>query len=288
MPVRDQEAFLPPGRARVRFLSNRGANGIDGLVSTAAGLAAGGARRGRCSATWPSSTTSGGWPSRPRTPNLRLLVLDNGGGGIFHFLPQAGRCWSTTSSRRCSARRPARTWSEPGRSRPRRRRALDPASLVALAGDCPVILVRTDRRENLELHRRLGRTPQRSPGPALRPSSSGSSASSLISVSASSAPGRSRRRSRSPRRGGRAVAEQRRAQGDAELAVLGRVHPADGARVPAAVQLLELVDQRDAGLARLAADGGRRVQQPGQLDRRARSRRAGPGSGSRGAGCWRP
>ena len=37
MPVRDLEGYLPPGPARVRFISNRGANGIDGLVSTAAG-----------------------------------------------------------------------------------------------------------------------------------------------------------------------------------------------------------------------------------------------------------
>ena len=39
MPIRDQEAFLDPGDADVRFLANRGANGIDGLVSSGIGAA---------------------------------------------------------------------------------------------------------------------------------------------------------------------------------------------------------------------------------------------------------
>ena len=63
---------------------------------------------------------------------------------------------------------------------------------------------------------------------------------------------------------------RRAAQRDAELAVLGRVHPADGARVPAAVHALELGDRLDRAVARLAPDRGGRVQQARQLDRRAR------------------
>jgi 2-succinyl-5-enolpyruvyl-6-hydroxy-3-cyclohexene-1-carboxylate synthase len=90
MPIRDQEAFLPTGPAEVRFLCNRGANGIDGLVSSAIGAAAASGRP-----TWIVTGDLGlfhdmnGLAAAKAAPGpLRIVVLDNRGGGIFEFLPQ--------------------------------------------------------------------------------------------------------------------------------------------------------------------------------------------------------
>jgi 2-succinyl-5-enolpyruvyl-6-hydroxy-3-cyclohexene-1-carboxylate synthase len=91
MPIRDQEAFLATGPAEVRFLCNRGANGIDGLVSSAIGAAAASGRP-----TWVVTGDLGLFhdmnglaaASAAASP-LRIVVLDNRGGGIFEFLPQA-------------------------------------------------------------------------------------------------------------------------------------------------------------------------------------------------------
>jgi 2-succinyl-5-enolpyruvyl-6-hydroxy-3-cyclohexene-1-carboxylate synthase len=91
MPIRDQEWFASPTSARVRFLCNRGANGIDGLISSALGAAsASGAP------TWVIVGDLGLYHDMNalaalraiQTP-VRIVVLDNGGGGIFEFLPQA-------------------------------------------------------------------------------------------------------------------------------------------------------------------------------------------------------
>ena len=93
MPIRDSEAFLPAGEADARFFSNRGANGIDGTISTAAGVAleTGGA-------TWvvlgdlALAHDLGGLATLATVDRpIRIVVIDNGGGGIFDFLPQAGQ-----------------------------------------------------------------------------------------------------------------------------------------------------------------------------------------------------
>jgi 2-succinyl-5-enolpyruvyl-6-hydroxy-3-cyclohexene-1-carboxylate synthase len=91
MPIRDQEAFLPPGDADVLFLANRGANGIDGLVSSGIGAAhASGRPTVILTGELGLLHDLGGLAALERvsTP-VRVVVIDNGGGGIFDFLPQA-------------------------------------------------------------------------------------------------------------------------------------------------------------------------------------------------------
>lgn len=88
MPVRDVEWFGHP-QQRVWLGANRGANGIDGLVSTAVGIALKGhhvvALLGDLAFL---HDTNGLLGLRDRGVDCTFVVVDNGGGGIFSFLPQ--------------------------------------------------------------------------------------------------------------------------------------------------------------------------------------------------------
>ncbi len=87
MPVRDHEWF---GGRRAAAHANRGANGIDGVMSTALG---------RCLVRGSGAVLIGDlafvhdsnalWGLVHRRVDLRVVVVDNDGGGIFSFLPQA-------------------------------------------------------------------------------------------------------------------------------------------------------------------------------------------------------
>ncbi len=88
MPVRDLEWFAP-SRDGVEIIANRGANGIDGVVSTAVGAALTGAPTALLIGDVAFlHDTNGLLGVMARNVNLVLVVVDNDGGGIFSFLPQ--------------------------------------------------------------------------------------------------------------------------------------------------------------------------------------------------------
>ena len=158
MPIRDQEAFLAAGETDALFLCNRGANGIDGLVSSGIGAAQASGR--------PTTIVTGdlgllhdiGGLAALRdveTP-VRIVVIDNDGGGIFHFLPQESALGGEEfeallgTPRGVDAAKAATLFDLPHR----RLEALSDLP-DALAAGTGLIEVTTDRQANVELHRRL-------------------------------------------------------------------------------------------------------------------------------------
>jgi 2-succinyl-5-enolpyruvyl-6-hydroxy-3-cyclohexene-1-carboxylate synthase len=91
MPVRDVESFWPVRADPPRVLCNRGANGIDGIVSSAFGAAAAGL--GPVVLLIGDVALAhdlGGLLAAARLElQLTIVLLNNGGGGIFDFLPVA-------------------------------------------------------------------------------------------------------------------------------------------------------------------------------------------------------
>jgi len=89
MPIRDLEWFAGDC-SHLRVHSNRGANGIDGVLATAIGVALATGRTtgvliGDVAFVHDSSSLAA---LRSRGIDLRVIVTDNDGGGIFHHLPQ--------------------------------------------------------------------------------------------------------------------------------------------------------------------------------------------------------
>jgi 2-succinyl-5-enolpyruvyl-6-hydroxy-3-cyclohexene-1-carboxylate synthase len=158
MPIRDQEAFLRPSEVDVSFLCNRGANGIDGLVSSGIGAAHASGR--------PTTIVTGdlgllhdigGLAALRDVPTpVRIVVIDNDGGGIFHFLPQEAALGSDEFEALLGTPRSVDTVKAAALfDLPHRR--LDSLSELseALGTGTGLIEVKTDRSSNIETHREL-------------------------------------------------------------------------------------------------------------------------------------
>jgi 2-succinyl-5-enolpyruvyl-6-hydroxy-3-cyclohexene-1-carboxylate synthase len=91
MPIRYVESYFPVSSKPLRFLSNRGANGIDGVVASAAGAAR---ASGRPTFVLIGEVAllhdvGGLLAARRAGIELTIVCVNNGGGGIFDFLPVA-------------------------------------------------------------------------------------------------------------------------------------------------------------------------------------------------------
>ncbi len=158
MPIRDQEAFLPSTEADALFLCNRGANGIDGLLSSGIGAAQASGR--------PTTIVTGDLgllhdigglaALRDVSTPVRIVVIDNDGGGIFGFLPQAEALGEEEfeallgTPRGVDVARAGALFDLPHR---RIERSTELSN--ALAAGTGLVEIKVDRRANVELHRDL-------------------------------------------------------------------------------------------------------------------------------------
>lgn len=99
MPIRQLDTWWRGGGPQVALLGNRGASGIDGYLSTLAGLAAAGLHCWGLTGDLSLCHDLSGLLLAKRL-DRPLLVLNNGGGHIFDYLPQHGlpefeRLWQT-------------------------------------------------------------------------------------------------------------------------------------------------------------------------------------------------
>jgi 2-succinyl-5-enolpyruvyl-6-hydroxy-3-cyclohexene-1-carboxylate synthase len=90
MPVRDLEYFWAPNNRGCPIYFNRGANGIDGTLSTAIGVAHGNKPAIVLTGDLALLHDANGFLLKPKfTGSLTIVLINNRGGGIFQHLPVA-------------------------------------------------------------------------------------------------------------------------------------------------------------------------------------------------------
>jgi 2-succinyl-5-enolpyruvyl-6-hydroxy-3-cyclohexene-1-carboxylate synthase len=164
MPIRDVETFLPARDEPPPMLSNRGANGIDGTVSSAFGAAAASGRPViLLIGDVALAHDIGGLLAAKRLElALTIVLLNNDGGGIFHFLPvataqgTAGQFEEHVATPHGLDFATAAALYDCGHERPADLEQLSAAVRRSLqASGTQIIEVRTNRVENLALHREI-------------------------------------------------------------------------------------------------------------------------------------
>ncbi|HEY8763288.1 MAG TPA: 2-succinyl-5-enolpyruvyl-6-hydroxy-3-cyclohexene-1-carboxylic-acid synthase [Solirubrobacteraceae bacterium] len=161
MPIRDVELLAPASERAPRVISNRGANGIDGTVSSAFGVAA--ATEGPVVLLIGDVALAydiGGLLAAGRLGlRLTIVLLNNDGGGIFHFLPVAreGDAFEehVATPHGLDFAHAAALYGC-GYEQPEDAASLNAAVAASIErAGTTIIEVKTDRQANLALHRRM-------------------------------------------------------------------------------------------------------------------------------------
>jgi 2-succinyl-5-enolpyruvyl-6-hydroxy-3-cyclohexene-1-carboxylate synthase len=163
MPIRDVDAYAGQRRdgSAVAVLANRGANGIDGVISSALGAAASGrpvtALVGDVAALHDLNALA--TTVRLDLP-LTVVVVHNDGGGIFSFLPQADPArFDPQVFERHLGTPHGTNFGAVAAALGMKVENVDTAAaltdLVAAGAGPTLVELRTDRAENVALHRRL-------------------------------------------------------------------------------------------------------------------------------------
>ncbi len=161
MPVRDLDTFYPSTSQEIRFMANRGASGIDGVISTALGTTAV-CRDPTVLVIGDLSfyhDMNGLLAAKQYQLNATIIVVNNNGGGVFSFLPQRqykevfepffgtphGLTFQAAASLYSLDYRKIESWSEFRK---------EFSQNIGSSGT-RIVEVPTDRERNVELHRQI-------------------------------------------------------------------------------------------------------------------------------------
>ncbi|MBD8016473.1 2-succinyl-5-enolpyruvyl-6-hydroxy-3-cyclohexene-1-carboxylic-acid synthase [Planococcus wigleyi] len=160
MPIRDVDTFFKATERDVMVYANRGANGIDGVVSTAFGVQAAKQRPAYLFIGDLSflHDMNGLIASKMQKTDLTIVIMNNDGGGIFSYLPQSQEerhfedLFGTPTGL---------TFGDAAKMYDAQYAAVETAEQLAEALDQPknkavkIIEVFTDRQHNVVTHRKL-------------------------------------------------------------------------------------------------------------------------------------